>query len=209
VRLGRPRTGPPPIITPEARCFAGGRRRPNLFATARGEGITKLEVVFNLRSLSNSKILSPRSHIHAKIFIPFLHLSHVTALYHRSEIVSRSVGNRRAKGCLTGLFPHVCVLADSVYNYRNFNRREILAMEQPEAQIEERRPASPAQPTAESHPMQALLDESSGLKEIKRGDVLPAPSSDCATRSWWTLAPNRGHHLGPRGGACRVTPLPK
>ena len=45
-------------------------------------------------------------------------------------------------------------------------------MEQPEAQIEERRPASPAQPTAESHPMQALLDESSGLKEIKRGDVL-------------------------------------
>jgi len=45
-------------------------------------------------------------------------------------------------------------------------------MEQPEAQTEERRPASPAQPTVESHPMQALLDESSGLKEIKRGDVL-------------------------------------
>ena len=46
-------------------------------------------------------------------------------------------------------------------------------MEQQEAQIEERRPAATAQPAPESHPMQALLDESSGLKEIKRGDVLP------------------------------------
>jgi small subunit ribosomal protein S1 len=45
-------------------------------------------------------------------------------------------------------------------------------MEQQEVQIEERRSAATDQPTAESHPMQALLDESSGLKEIKRGDVL-------------------------------------
>ncbi len=46
-------------------------------------------------------------------------------------------------------------------------------MEQEEVRMEERRPTAEPVPADASHPMQALLDESMGIKEIKRGDVLP------------------------------------